>query len=66
MFRFGTSVAWTPRTFEAASARMLGHVLGLTYTDTPDQIMSEAATLETLPLTPQSEDIKRVRQVWGE
>jgi len=40
IIRFGTTVAWTPRTFEAASARMLGHILGLNYTDTPDQLMT--------------------------
>jgi TIR domain len=66
IIRFGTTVPWTPHTFEAASARMLGHILGLTYTDTPGQLMSEHATFETLPLTPQAEDIKRVREVWGE
>jgi TIR domain len=66
--RFGSTEAWTPRTFEAASARMLGHILGLTYTDTPDQLMTnpEHTTPETLPLTPQSEDIQRVRQIWDE
>jgi len=66
IIRFGSTVSWTPRTFEAASARMLGHILGLTYTSTPGQMMSEQVKLETLPLTPQSEDVKRVRQIWGE
>ena len=49
IIRFGTTVAWTPRTFEAASARMLGHILSLTYTDTPGQLMTnpEHTTLET-------------------
>jgi len=61
---FGSRIAWTPRTFEAASGRMLGHVLGLTYTNTPGQMMTENVTLELLPLTPQPEDIKRVRQIW--
>lgn len=63
--RFGSTVSWTPHTFEAASNRMIGHILGLTYTNTPGQMMSERATLESLPLVPQPEDIKRIRQIWG-
>jgi|SRR5271166_2028144 len=61
--RFGSTVSWTPHTFEAASNRMIGHILGLTYTNTPGQMMSERATLESLPLVPQPEDIKRIRQI---
>jgi hypothetical protein len=63
---FGTTVDWTPRTFEAASCRMLGHVLGLTYTDTPNQMMTDPGmmSLEEIPLTPQSEDITRIREIW--
>jgi len=64
LIRFGSTVSWTPRTFEAASVRMLGHILGLGYTNTPNQIMTEGAKLESLPLAPQAEDITRVRQIW--
>jgi hypothetical protein len=45
---------------------MIGHILGLTYTQTPGQIMTEHATPEAIPLTPQAEDIKRVREIWGQ
>ena len=62
--RFGPDKLWTPRTFQAASCRMLGHVLGLNYTKTSGQLMTQNVTLETLPLTPQSEDIQRVR-IWS-
>jgi hypothetical protein len=64
IIRFGSTVSWTPRTFEAASNRMLGHILGLRYTRTPNQMMTEGIELDALPLTPQAEDIKRVRQIW--
>lgn len=65
IIRFGSVQPWTQRTFEAASCRMLGHILGLTSTNTPGQIMSENAKLESLPLTPQLEDIKRIREIWN-
>jgi hypothetical protein len=65
LIRFGPDRLWTPRTFQAASCRMLGHVLGLGYTGTPGQIMTQTVTLESLPLKPQSEDIQRVRRIWG-
>jgi hypothetical protein len=65
--RFGSTVRWTRRTFEAASCRMIGHILGLKYSTLLGQIMSDPATveLESLPLTPQSDDIRRVREIWG-
>ena len=43
---------------------MLGHILGLGYTSTPNQMMTKGVELDALPLTPQAEDIKRVRQIW--
>jgi hypothetical protein len=64
LIRFGSTISWTPRTFETASNRMLGHILGLGYTNTPNQLMTTGAELESLPLTPQAEDIKRARQIW--
>jgi hypothetical protein len=66
IIRFGSTIVWTSHTFEAASCRMLGHILGLTYTELPGQMMTEHVELESLPLTPQAEDIKRARQIWGE
>ena len=63
---FGSNQKWTPRTFEAASCRMLGHILGLGYTDVPGQLMTEGISLDELPLSPQSDDVKKVRAVWGQ
>ena len=61
---FGSTQKWTPQTFEAASCRMLGHILGLGYTQVPSQLMTENVDLANLPLTPQSDDQKQVRQKW--
>ena len=61
---FGSDQKWTARTFEAASCRMLGHILGLGYTQVPDQLMTEGIALESLPLTPQQDDVRKVRTIW--
>jgi hypothetical protein len=61
---FGTDVPWTPRAFQSASARMLGHVLGLKETNTPGQLMTHGADLETLPASPQAEDKALARKIW--
>ena len=63
--RLSHEFAWSPETFRAAVCREFGHVLGLSNTDTPDQLMSADATLDTLPREPQAEDIDRVREIWG-
>jgi hypothetical protein len=70
---FDADEKWTGRTFEAASARMIGHILGLGYGNVSGQLMSppnsivvnpSPNTYESLPLTPQSDDIRRVREIW--
>src|SRR5262249_18462001 len=70
---FDAGEKWTRRTFEAASARMIGHILGLGYSNVSGQLMSppnsiavnpSPNTYESLPLTPQSDDIRRVREIW--
>lgn len=65
---FGSTVKWTSRTFEAASSRMLGHILGLGYTNIPGQVMThykKIDSLDSLPLTPQADDIRRIVKIWG-
>ena len=64
---FGSTVKWSSRTFEAASSRMLGHILGLEYTNRPGQLMTnpEKTDLDSLPLTPQADDIRRIVKIWG-
>jgi hypothetical protein len=65
---FDPEQAWTDRIFEAASCRMIGHILGLTTSQASGQLMSDTSTgvtYETLPLAPQAEDIERVREIWG-
>jgi hypothetical protein len=63
---FDSEVKWTRRTFEGASVRMIGHILGLGYSDVRGQIMSppNTVTYDSVPLTPQADDIKRVRAIW--
>lgn len=61
---FSPDAKWTARTFEAASCRMLGHVLGLDLTDTPGQLMTRDSKLKSSPVTPQEEDVRRVRALW--
>jgi hypothetical protein len=63
--RFGRTVPWTPLSFESASRREWGHILGLDYTLVPNHVMSINVELSDLPLRLQAEDIDRLQAIWG-
>lgn len=53
---------WTPRRFAGALCHELGHILGLTHSDTPGQLMNPVMHADIT--VPQAEDASRLRQLW--
>lgn len=53
---------WTRQSLEATVSREIGHILGLTNSTTPNQLMNPASRGI---VAPQSEDIRRVQEIWG-
>lgn len=60
--RFDSEANWTADLLRLVSVHELGHVLGLTHTQTPGQLMSD--TVPDSARAPQAEDIQRLKELW--
>ncbi|MFO0901714.1 MAG: matrixin family metalloprotease [Pirellulales bacterium] len=60
--RFDSEATWTADLLQLVAVHELGHLLGLTHTATPGQLMSEAVPDGVR--TPQEEDVRRLRELW--
>ena len=61
---FNAQVSWDTDKFESHVCHEIGHILGLTHTTTPGQLMYPIAHAGIK--SPQSEDIQRIRAIWGD
>ncbi|MFO0871343.1 MAG: AAA family ATPase [Pirellulales bacterium] len=60
--RLDREAEWTDDLLQLVAAHEIGHLLGLTHTPTPGQLMSEDVPAGVR--TPQEEDLRRLRELW--